>query len=72
MKNDQIAWKEAIMHDAQQKQLPTGFDPGGLQILGLSDMEDILPKNIMFKEVKDGINIARKTIKTINYQDYQS
>ena len=27
---------------------------------GLSDMEDMLPKNIMFKEVKDGINIARE------------
>ena len=60
MKNGQIDIKQAIIGNSQQKQLPTSFDTKGLQILVLLDMEDILLKNIMFKEGKDGINIERK------------
>lgn len=60
------AWKQAIINNTQQKQLPAGFDSRGLQILESSDTEDILPKNIMFEEVKYVINTARKK-ETINH-----
>lgn len=60
MENDQIFVKQAIISDTQQKQLSAGFDSRGLQILGLSDTEDKLPKNIIFEGVNCGINIARK------------
>lgn len=44
--------KQAIVRVDQQKQLTKGFDPGGLQMLGLLDIEDTLPKNFMLKEGK--------------------
>lgn len=44
-----------MVMDGQQKHLPAGFDPGGLQMLRLLDTEGIPPKNIMFKEMKNGI-----------------
>lgn len=52
--------KQGIVRDSQQKQLPIGFDPRGFHMLGLLDTEDTLSKNIIFKEVKDEIKIARK------------
>lgn len=53
--------KQAIVRVGQQKQLTKGFDPGGLQMLGLLDTEDILPKNFMPKEGKNGIKkISRR------------
>lgn len=58
--------KKAIERVDQQKQLTKGFDPGGLQMLGLLDTEDILPKNFMLKEGKDGIKNSKEK-ETINH-----
>lgn len=57
--------KQVMERDSQQKQLPIGFDLRGLHMLGLLDIEDILLTNIIFKEVKDEIKIARKERRSI-------
>lgn len=60
MKNAQI-YVQAGQHEGQPAEtITTGFDPRGLHMLGLWDTEDILFKNIIFKEVKNEIKIARK------------
>lgn len=52
MKITKSMCKQAIVRVDQQKQLTKGYDSGGLQMLGLLDTEDILPKNVMLKEGK--------------------
>ena len=50
--SDQICMQAGHREGWSAETKPTGFDPGGLQVLGLFDREDILPKNYMLKKEK--------------------
>lgn len=58
--SDQISTQAGHHEGWSAETKPIGFDPGGLQVLGLFDREDILPKNIMLEEGKDRIKIAKR------------